>query len=93
MFVSRKAHEELIRTLHDQYGARIAQLQDTVSDLRRMVFSPTSATVVPLVHLEADAVMSQREEVMEVDPSEMAQLDSDAREADRLFSGNYDEAV
>jgi hypothetical protein len=92
MFVTKKAHDELIRTLHEQYGARIAQMEDSISDLRRLVFSPTSATNIPLVHLEADAVISQKEEVMEVDPSESEKFEFLTREADRIFSGNYDEA-
>lgn len=91
MFVSKRTHNQLIKTLTEQYEARISQLQDTVQDLRRLVFSPTSASSVPLVHLEADAVMSQKEEVMEVDPEEAEKMSFLLREQDRIFSGAYEE--
>ena len=91
MFVLRSTHREMIKTLCDQYESRISQLQDQVSDLRRMVFSPTSATQIPLVHLEADAVMSQKEEAFEVDANEADKLAFLLREQDRIFSGEHED--
>lgn len=72
-----------------QYEARIAQLKDQVADLKKLVFTQTSAFNVPLVHLEADAVMSQKEETIQVSDRDLEEAEKIQSEADRIFAGTF----
>lgn len=90
MFVSKKTHNQFVKLLTEQYEARIAALQDQISDLRRMVFTPTSATEIPLVAREADAIITGNSDVPKL-PNE--QELEDTFEFNRIISGDYDNAM
>lgn len=79
--------------LKKAYYEHIKSLEQHIEDLKALVFSPTSAKDIPLVHLEADAVISQRDEVMEVSQEEAAKQDFILRERDRIFSGSYEDQI
>lgn len=95
-----QAHKEHIASLVAEYQARmqdqerhylftIETLKDQIKDLRQMVFSPTSATQVPLVSLEADAILNQQDSPVKLTAEEQARLDDIESEANRILSGNY----
>lgn len=91
MFGKRRQleHEARINDLKQGYEAHIADLKAQMSDLRKLAFNATSATRIPLVALEADAVLSSQDQVMEVDPDELARLEEEMHEADRVLAGTY----
>lgn len=84
------AEKEELRQL---YHSHLQTLEARVEDLKALVFSQTSASNIPLVHLEADAVLSQKDEVTEIDEEEVQKQDFILRERDRIFSGSYDEEM
>jgi hypothetical protein len=65
--------------------ARIKDLQAALADLRSMVLPRHVEKGVPLVHLEADAVISGQQDQFQSDP----QTDEAQDEAARILSGNY----
>lgn len=69
-----------------QYEARIAQYEAQLADLRKLVFSQTSASQIPLVALEADAILSAKPETIEIGPGEIT---DEELEADRILAGAY----
>lgn len=104
MFLLSKTHTALVKVLESRhaiekeelrqlYHAHLQTLEARVDDLKALVFSSTSASNIPLVHLEADAVMSQKDEVTEIDEEEVQKQDFILRERDRIFSGSYDEEM
>lgn len=89
----KKQHESEKEELRVLYFTHIKTLESHIEDLKRLVFSPTSASDVPLVHLEADAVMNQRDEILEVPVSKEKKEEYDfiLRERDRIFSGEFED--
>jgi hypothetical protein len=83
-------HESIVSDLKESQRESIRHLEQQVADLRRLAFNATSATRIPLVTLEADAVMSQKEETIELSQEELAKIQDEEAEADRIFSGTYD---
>lgn len=88
------------RRVAEQYEARIAELKaahsvqisilhSQISDLRKLAYNATSATHIPLVALEADAVMSQKEETITISREELERISEEQSEADRILAGNY----
>lgn len=71
------------------YEARISELKSQITDLKKLVFSSTSSTHIPLVSLEADAVLSQKDETIFISEEEMARIQDVEAEASRILSGNY----
>jgi hypothetical protein len=78
--------------LRQGYLARIGALEAHIDDLRKLVFSPTRADVIPAAHEEADLVITQNEPILPSE-DEMRAQDDILREKDRIFSGNYDEST
>lgn len=64
--------------------ARIADLKTQIAYLSRLATPDNSG--IPLVHLEADAILSGSQEIIEVDQSK---VDETISERDRLLSGTY----
>lgn len=92
MFFGKALKEQYEKRLQEQanlYEARISQLQSQIEDLRKMVFVPTSATSLPLVQIEQDAILSGKEEQVTITQEELAQLEMEQSEADRIFAGTY----
>lgn len=71
------------------YEARISELKDQISRLEKLVFIQTSASNIPLISLEADAVLSQKEETIQISQEELERLSEIESEADRILAGNY----
>lgn len=90
MFFLKSTHNQFVKLLTEQYEARIAVLQDQISDLRRMVFTPTSSTDIPLVAREADAIITGNSDVPLL-PDEAAI--NEMREFDAVISGEYDQGI
>jgi hypothetical protein len=73
------------KKLIEQYEARITDLKIQIEDLKRLVYSQTSSTNIPLVSLEADAIMSQKEETISISQEEIDRLE----EADKILNAEY----
>lgn len=84
MFLTKKTHLLIIQV----YEARISDLKQQIADLRTLSI-PKSNNLVPLNHLEADAVMSASHEAIEVSEEELKEIEEAQAEAARLFSGQY----
>ena len=80
-----------ISELTKLYEARISDLNAQIEDLKKLAYSPTSATDIPLVAREADAIISLKEEITEIDPEELSEGDKIISEANRIFAGTYEE--
>lgn len=101
MFILKSTHlkicQELSQASLDQqammregYLSRVLALEDHISDLKKLVFSPTTANYIPELHEEADKILTQNEVYIPTD-EELKEADDILRERDRLFSGSYDE--
>lgn len=71
--------------------AHIKSLQDEVANLRRLVIPSESAgNVLPVIHLEADAILSGSQEVMQISDKELKKQAEDANsEVSAILSGSY----
>lgn len=70
--------------------ARIADLHAEIKMLRSLVSPPTSSSRIPLVQIEADAIMSGRQEQIEVsNADQMKHWENVESEAHRILSGTY----
>jgi hypothetical protein len=87
MFGKCKVCQEKEKRIHD--------LMDQITHLRKMVYPKASPGRLPLVHLEADKVMSVSDEPTEITPSQYAELqelnghDEVNAEAHRILTGTY----
>jgi hypothetical protein len=70
---------------------RIADLQAQVETLKALATPPTSASRIPLLTLEADAVMNGAHEPIKVENSEKNEFQRIESEAYRLLSGTWDQ--
>jgi hypothetical protein len=73
--------------------ARIKDLQSQIADLKSLLFTPSSQHI-PVVHLEADAIINNTGETMhlherELTADEIKRLEEEQSEAARLLSGSY----
>lgn len=92
MFISKKTHDFIVSLLTEQYEARLSSLSDQIQDLKRMVFSPTSAYNIPPQEREADAIISISERP--ADPETYRDIPAeDVRESELILSGNYEEEL
>lgn len=71
----------------------ISDLRDEILSLRKLVYAP-SIKEQPLVMVEADAVLSGREQPIEyapkdLTPEQLKELEDIESEATRLLSGTY----
>lgn len=88
-WVSRKEADRQVQNLVGVYEAHIKTLEHQIADLRKLVFSSTSSTIIPAVQLEQDAILSQKDEVIELSQEEIAELQEVESEANRILSGTY----
>lgn len=86
MFISQSRHTELVRVLTEQYESRLSELQNQISDLRRLVFMPNPTRAETLPVREANAVLDGHE----VLPMADEETEERVREINRLISGDYD---
>lgn len=89
---SKKAQDQIVAL----YEARISDLHSQISDLRRIALPPVSHSI-PAVALEADAILTGRDETYDPTPSpltdeEMRKVIDEISERDRILSGTYGEA-
>jgi hypothetical protein len=75
--------------LEKAHAEHVQSLKDQIQDLKKLVYSPTSATTISPVALEQDAVLSQREEVIRLSPEEIEKMQEIEAEASRILSGMY----
>ena len=69
---------------------RLPPLSKQVDDLRGLVFPSTVPGGIPLIAMEADAVMSGKTEQIILSDEELKQREDEMLEADRLFAGTYE---
>ena len=84
-----KQLEERLKMQSQLYEARISDLMARISDLREVAIPKNTAYSIPLVQQEADAIMSGKDEVIELTESQLAEQDAEISERDRLLSGTY----
>lgn len=77
------------KKLISQYEARISDLQAEVRYLRSLVSPPTSASRIPVLSLEADAVISGHDEAIDPTADQQQEWDDIQSEANRILSGTY----
>lgn len=77
------------KKLIEQYEARIADLKKQIEDLRSLNLPKVNSYLIPANDLEADAVMSGKEEVIHLSEQELKELEEAVSERDRLLSGTY----
>lgn len=70
---------------------RIRDLLSQVDALRALLAPPTSASRIPLLTLEADAVIANTGESVPVEDSQKAEFKRIESEAYRLLSGTWDQ--
>lgn len=71
---------------------RISDLKEQIAHLRQQIALPSNdPETVPALALEADAIMSGHQHVIEIKDTELPEDDSDAEqlERDRILSANY----
>jgi len=68
--------------------ARIKDLTSQV-DLLRNLLSPAKSRDIPLIAIEADAVMSGRQEPLEPTSAQMREWEALTLERDRILTGNF----
>lgn len=85
MFILRSTHEKLIQAEKARCEAVVAQMQEQISDLRKLVFVPTPTPSETLAVRTANAILDGQE----VMPQDNAQIEAEMREANRILSGEY----
>lgn len=106
MFVTKSYHlsvvsklEERVKSLEAAHELTIGLYQDMVrhfeeqnSDLKRLIFTPV-VREIPFESREADAAITCSEKPVDMSEADYVTAIEGIREADRIFSGNYDEVV
>lgn len=68
---------------------RIATLEAQVHLLTTLVAPPASASRIPILQVESDAILSGRDEAIDPTPDQQRELERIESEANRIFSGTY----
>lgn len=68
---------------------RIVELQAQVDLLRALVAPPASASRIPILQAESDAILSGRDEAITPTAEQQRELERIESEANRIFSGTY----
>lgn len=84
MFISKSSHLKILQV----YEARILDLQSQIEDLKK--FAIPKQSILPLIELEADAILSNRESPMKITEEQIKELEEAGHEASRVFLGTYD---
>ncbi len=99
MFMLRSTHKaamDLFEYMYEQQCAAhdllIASKDAQIADLRTLVYVRPGVDPQPL-HLEADSVISGSDKPIQISEEEHNRLLESSREADLLFSGNYEETL
>lgn len=87
MFILKSTHQKLIDAETKRSADVISQMQEQISDLRRLVFVPTPTHIETLPVREANAVLDGVEALPKADPKAEAE---GLAEANRILSGDYD---
>jgi hypothetical protein len=87
MFVLKSTHEKLLQAEKVRCESVVAQMQEQIADLRRLVFVPTPTPSETLAVRTANAILDGQE----VMPKEDARREEEElAEANRILSGQYD---
>lgn len=86
MFILRSTHEKLIQAEKARCEAVVAQMQEQISDLRKLVFVPTPTQAQEHPIRLANAIIDGQE----VMPQDDAAKEAEMREANMILSGAYD---
>lgn len=87
MFLLKSTHEKLIQAEKSRCESVVAQMQEQIADLRRLVFVPEATPEQTLPIRAANAILDGQEVI----PTRDAEQDAkDLAEANRILSGSYD---
>lgn len=86
--LQKEYYESLLAAMREAAANERALLQSQIEDLKRLVFSPTSATNIPREAREADAIITVTEVPFKT--PEQEQLDAEFSELDRIVSGEHE---
>lgn len=87
MFILKSTHRALLTLERERSDALVSQMQEQISDLRRLVFVPTPTPAETLPVRLANAVLDGVEVMPKSDPEQDSE---DLAEANRILSGTYD---
>jgi hypothetical protein len=83
------SYEKRISSLTEAHYAHVASLEAHIEDLKRLVY-PTQNYMHPtLDQMEADAILSVKETVIELTEEEQKRRSAEISERDRILSGTY----
>lgn len=82
-------HKQSLSEQRVQYEARIKDLKDEVYTLRQMVFPATRPSFIPVSQLEADAILSGRQDQIQQTEEEKATEDAILSERNAILGGTY----
>ncbi len=77
------------KALIAQYEARIADLKAEIGALRTLVLPSSRPYHIPVGQLEADAVLSGTQDILQLTPEQSQEQDEILAERDRILSGQY----
>ena len=83
------SYERRIVELKEAHERELSLLRQHLDDMQRLVFPPQNTSFVPPVQIEADAVLSVKETVVELTEEEMQRRENEMSERSRLLSGQY----
>ena len=89
MFMLVSTHKAALDALKSAHAAELAAYRMHLEDLQRLVFPPQNTTSIPLVQLEADAVLSVRETTVDLTEEELKRREDEISERNRILSGQY----
>lgn len=92
LFVGKKLieqYEQRIADLKKQHEQHVEVLTKQLTDFRSLVLPQVKAYTIPASDLEADAVMSGRDEIIQLSKEELKELEESMSERDRILSGTY----
>jgi len=69
---------------------RIDDLQSQIAMLRAMVTPPSTARDIPILQVEADAVLSGKQDPIGIPESQLLAWDQRQSEAHRILAGTYE---
>lgn len=69
--------------------ARIYDLKSQLETLRKLVFTPTSASSIPVLSLEADRILSGSDESTSLTKAQIEEMNEIESERSRLLSGTF----
>jgi hypothetical protein len=84
-----EAYEARIADIQRSHAAEVRALLSHIESLKALVFVPHNTSNIPEAQLEADAILSVRENVIELTEEELKRRAEEESERSRILGGNY----